>query len=57
MNALGASRVEVPDRSLKFSFTEGRIEVTQPDPTPNMPLESVQSMRGTDEIFTRKQKL
>ena len=57
MNALGASRVEVQDRSLKFSFTEGRIEVTQPDPTPNMPLESVQSMRGTDEIFTRKQKL
>ena len=39
MNALGASRVEVQDRSLKFSFPEGRIEVTQLDPAPNMPLE------------------
>ena len=37
MNALDASRVEVQDRSLKFSFPEGRIEVTHLDPTPNMP--------------------
>ena len=37
MNALGASRVEVQDRSLKFSFPEGRIEVTQLDPTPDIP--------------------
>ena len=36
---LGASREEVQDQSLKFSFPEGRIEdaeVTQLDPTPNM---------------------
>ena len=41
MNALGASRVEVQDRSLKFSFATGRIEITQLDPTPDMPLEPV----------------
>ena len=39
MNARGASRVEVQDRSLKFSFPAGRIEITQLDPTPNVPLE------------------
>lgn len=41
MNALGASRVEVQDRSLKFSFAIGRIEITQLDPIPDMPLEPV----------------
>ena len=39
MSALGASRIEVQDRSLKFSFPMGRIEITQLDPTPNLPPE------------------
>ena len=40
MNALGASRVEVQDRALKFSFPTGRIEITQLDPIPKIPFES-----------------
>ena len=39
MHAHGASRLEVQDRSLKFSFPTGRIEITQLDPIPNMPPE------------------
>ena len=39
MSALGASRIEVQDRSLKFSFPMGRIEITQLGPTPNLPPE------------------
>ena len=31
MSALGASRIEVQDRSIKFSFPAGRIEITQLD--------------------------
>ena len=60
MNALGASRVEVQDRSLKFSFPEGRIEVTQLDPTPNMPLEPAvvdgrdTTVYGNSQILTGK---
>ena len=36
MSALGASRIEVQDRSIKFSFPAGRIEITQIDPVPNI---------------------
>ena len=36
MSALGASRIEVQDRSIKFSFSAGRIEITQLDPVPNI---------------------
>ena len=39
MSALGASRIEVQDRSLKFSFPMGRIEIMQLDPTPSLPPE------------------
>ena len=39
MHAIGASRVEVQDQSLKFSFPTGRIEITQLDPTPSQPPE------------------
>lgn len=60
MNALGASRVEVQDRSLKFSFPSGRIEITQLDPTPNLPpeLAVVQgrevAVYGSGQILTGK---
>ena len=37
MSAVGASRIEVQTDSLKFSFPTGRIEITQLDPTPNLP--------------------
>ncbi len=60
MNALGASRGEVQDRSLKFSFPEGRIEITQLDPIPNMPLEPAvvdgqdMTVYGSNQILTGK---
>lgn len=39
MSAVGANRIEVQTNSLKFAFPAGRIEITQLDPTPNLPPE------------------
>lgn len=36
MESLGATRVEVQAKSLKFSFPSGRVEITALDPTPSL---------------------
>ena len=60
MSALGATRAEVQTGSLKFSFPTGRVEITQLDPTPNVPPERGLvdgreiAVYGTAQILTGK---
>ena len=60
MSAVGANRIEVQTNSLKFSFPTGRIEITQLDPTPNLPPEIAVvdgreiAVTGNGQILTGK---